>query len=173
MRKAIALIELLVVVVVLPFVMIVISGIFATFIRDIPRDTRLLQQNTTVLDMLQHMRADMDRADGLPESVGALRSGEDTLLIELPEHVVCYRWADGAVTRTAWEQDGQEEPEVGGTWRFPDAVIGWQRWKQGERAYAVELRTHLQQRVDGRLFDKLANSHVYFVNALGKAGAVE
>ncbi len=173
MRKGLSLIQMLVVIVVLPSVMIVISGIFATFIRDIPRDTRLLQQNTTVLDMLGRLHDDMDRAASLPESVGAAHSDEHTLLIELPEHVVCYQLQDGAVTRTVRHQDGQADQEVTGVWQFPQAVISWQRWKQGERAYAVELRTHLQQRSDGRLMDKLANSHVYFVNAFGKAHEVK
>jgi type II secretory pathway pseudopilin PulG len=173
MRKAFALIELLVVITVLPFVMIAISGIFRTFIRDIPRDTRLLQENTAVLDMLRHLRGDIDQAASLPESVDATRSNEHTLLIELPELVVCYHLQDGAATRTAWRRDGQEDQQVTGVWRFPHAVISWQRRSQGGRAYAVELRTHLQQRVDGRLTDRLANSRVYFVNALGKASEVQ
>ena len=173
MRKAFTLIEVLVMITILPFVMIVISGIFTTFIRDIPRDTRLLQQNTTVLDALRRVRNDMDRATRLPESVGARHNNEHTLLIELPDHVVCYELQDGAMTRTVLDQDGQPDPEVRTVWKFPQAVISWQTWKQDERAWAVELRTHLRQRVDGRLRDKLANSHVYFVNALGKAQEVK
>jgi prepilin-type N-terminal cleavage/methylation domain-containing protein len=173
MKKAFTLIELLVVIVVLPSVMVVISGIFRTFFRDIPRDTRLLQENTTLFDMLQCIRADMDQANSLPESTGGTRSGASSLLIELPEHVVCYQLQDGAVTRTTLQQNAQAQPEAERTWRLPDAMIAWQRWKRGGDAYAVEVRTHLQQRVDGRLFERLKNSHVYFVNELGKVGTVE
>ncbi len=173
MRKAFALVEVLVMITIAPLVMIAISGIFRTFIRDIPRDTRLLQENTAVLDMLRHLHDDMDGAVRLPDSAGATRSNEHALLIELPELVVCYQLQDGGATRTVWRRDGQEDREVAGVWRFPHAVISWQRRSQGERACAVELRTHLQQQIDGRPADRLANSHVYFVNALGKASEVQ
>lgn len=163
--------ELLIVIVVVPLVMITINGIFATFIRDVPRDTRLLQQNTSVLDMTRHLARDMDRAEGLPDSVGALRRDERTLLIAWPDRTICYRRQDGAVTRTVLAGDGSETPA--GAWRFRDAVIAWQCRHQNERAYALELHTHLRQRVAGRMMDKLANSHVYFLNALGKAREIE
>lgn len=172
MRKGFALIELLVFVVILPVAMVAISAIFATFFRDIPRETRLLQQNTSLLDMTRHLAGDMDRAEGLPDSVDALHRDDRTLLIRLPDRVVCYRLQDGGITRTVLDREGQDASDAVRTWRFDDAVIAWQCRRQGERAYAVELRTLFRHRAEGRFRDRLVNSHVYFVNALGKAHEV-
>lgn len=172
-RKGFTLVELLILIVVLPSVMVVISGIFATFLRDVPRDTRLLQQNTSVLNMTSHLARDMDRAEGLPDSVDALRSDDHTLLIQWPERLVCYQLHDGGVTRTALPAEGQTQSADVRTWQFRDAEIAWQCRRQGDSAYAVELRTHLRRRVAGHVMEKLANSHVYFVDALGKAREIE
>ena len=70
MRKAFTLIEMLLIITIAPLMLVVISGIFATFIQDIPRETRVVQQSTTMLDMLRQVRQDVDEAVGLPERVG-------------------------------------------------------------------------------------------------------
>ncbi|MBN1359723.1 MAG: type II secretion system protein [Sedimentisphaerales bacterium] len=169
MRKGLTLIELLVLITILPIVMLVLSRIFATFLRDIPREARLMEQNVPLRDMTRNLALDVDRAEGLPDSAGSLHADEFTLLIELPEGVACYQWQDGAVTRTLRPDNGQEDSVVERSWEFPDAVVQWQRRWRNERACAVELRTRLRHRVEGKMVEKLANSHVYFVNALGKA----
>lgn len=169
MRKGFALIELLVVVVVLPVAMVAISAIFATFFRDVPRQTRLLQQNTSVLDMTRHLAKDMDRAKGLPDSFDTLHSDDRTLLVELSDRVVCYQLQDDGITRTVLGPKDSDDSDGVRTWRFRDAVITWRCRRQGERAYAVELQTRFRYRTEGRFIDKLAGSHIYFVNALGKA----
>ena len=100
MRKAFTLVEVLAVVTVLPFILVAVSGVYATFIRDIPRTTRVLQENTTVLNLLGQMRRDVDAAVGLPEQFEGQRRGERTLLIEQPGRVICYQIEDGQVVRT-------------------------------------------------------------------------
>ncbi len=100
MRRAFTLVELLVVVTVLPVVMVVVSGVYATFIRDIPSTTRVLQENTTVLHLLEQMRRDMDGAIGLPEQFNGQHADEHTLLIAQPGQVVRYRIEEGRIVRT-------------------------------------------------------------------------
>jgi len=175
MRKAFTLVEMLVVIMVLPVVMLVVSGVYATFIRDIPRTTRVLQQNTTVLNLLEQIRRDMDQAVALPDptrSPAAQRpagpragqldgqnAGARTLLIEQPGRVIRYEFGEGQVVRT---QSGEER-----LWRMPDAVVSWRPWTRDGEAYAIEIHSHVQQWVSDHLTKKLAGSYVFFVNGLG------
>ena len=168
MKKGFMLMEVLVVIAVMPLVMVVISGIFVTFLRDVPRDTRLLEENIRLLDMAECLARDLDQAVALPASIGVFHSDDSVLLIALPDEAVCYQLQDGIVVRTVLGTDDPEDADAVRTWPLPNAVIAWQSRRAGEQAYAVELRTHLQQRVAGRTFDKFANSYLYFVNALGK-----
>ncbi len=171
MKKAFTLVEMLVVITVLPFVAIAFSGLFATFIRDVPRMTRIVQENTSALDLVRHIRADVDAAVGLPDSVGDIESDERTLLIAMPEKVIAYRIEDDGVTRSVLrgeEADGQVE----GRWDFRDGVVRWRRWESDGQAEAVEVHTFVRERISGKVREKLANSHVFFVGGSGKAAAV-
>ena len=166
MKKGFSLIEVLVVVVILPFVAIALSRFFATFIRDIPRMTRVVEQNTTVLDLLGQLRQDMDAATALPDAVGTETSDSDTLLIQRPQDVICYQLQPGRVDRTILAPDAQDRR----TWTFPDAVVEWTPWRQAETSYALELRTRVRQRIGTKLKDKMVNAHVLFVGQPGKDG---
>jgi type II secretory pathway pseudopilin PulG len=179
MRKAFTLVEVLVVLVTLPFVLLVISGVYATFIRDIPRATRVLQVNTTVLDLLRQIRRDVEGAVALPQQLGEQRASARTLLIEQPGRVIRYQMEEGRVTRTPFvvTPSGVSSNALTGTlptgsptesrlWRVPDAMITWQLWEQDGRAYAVEIHSHIPQRSSGRVREKLANTQVFFLQEL-------
>jgi prepilin-type N-terminal cleavage/methylation domain-containing protein len=171
MKKAFTLIEILVVITVLPFVAIAFSSLFATFIRDVPRMARIVQENTSALDLVRHIRDDVDAAVGLPDPVGDIENDERTLLIALPEKVIAYRIEEDGVTRSALgseEAQGQAE----GRWRFRDGVVRWRRWKTDGQAEAVEVHTFVRERISGKTREKLANSYVYFLDVSGKAVAV-
>lgn len=170
MRKAFTLVEMLVVVAVLPVAMLALSRIFATFIQDIPRMTRVVERNTTVLDMVQQMRDDLDRAVALPNVFETRRSDDRTLLIGMPDGVVCYELQDGRGARSVLSTDGQVENQEPRTWAFPEAVVAWSRWQESDTAYAVEIRTLVKQRIGSKVKDKLANSYVLFVHGMGKGG---
>ena len=192
MRKAFTLIEMLAVVTILPFIMVAVSGVYATFIRDIPRTTRVLQENTTVLNLLGQMRRDVDAAVGLPEQFEGQRAGARTLLIEQPGQVICYQIEDGQVVRTVLsgamsEDTGRKiEDAVASNpqsaihnpqsedrlWRMRDAVIAWRLWQREGKAYAVEIHSHVKQRVEGRLREKLANTQVFFVHGPAEEGEI-
>jgi hypothetical protein len=147
-------------------VAVALSRFFATFIRDVPRMTKVVERNTTVLDMLGQLREDMDLAVALPDAVETYQSDDRSLLIELPNGAIHYRIEQGGVARAVLgdEEAGQRR------WHFPEAVVAWSRWKQGERPYAVEIRTLVRQRIGSKLKDKMVNSHVLFVPDTGKDG---
>jgi len=172
MRKAFTLVEMLLVITIAPLLMVVVSGIFATFIRDIPRETRVVQQNTTVLDMLQQVRRDVDGAVGLPERSDDTVANERTLLIRQPQAVICYRFEDGRTVRRLLK--GQRAADSGDQrlWRMPNAVITCRPWTRDGGAYAIEMHSHVQQSVADMLRNRLVNSQVFFLGGAGKGREV-
>lgn len=164
MRKAFTLVEIVVVLAVLPALTIAMSLFFATFIRDIPRMTRVVERNTTMLDVVEQLRDDMDQAIGLPDAVDDKTSDDRTLLIALPAHVVCYELQEGKAVRRVLDGDN----EISHTWRFPAAVLTWSRWRDADGAYAVEIHSHVNQTVGSTLKQQLVNAHVLFLHGFRK-----
>jgi prepilin-type N-terminal cleavage/methylation domain-containing protein len=187
MRRAFTLIEVIVVVIVLPSVLLVIGGVYTTFIRDIPRATRILQVNTTVLDALRQMRRDVDGAVGLPEQFADRHAGERTLLVEQPGRVICYQIEADRIVRTAFAVTPSGVSSNAPTsllpagapaegqriWRVPEAVIVWRPWVRDGRAYAVEIHSCVKQRIDRVVREKLANSQVFFLQELVKESKIQ
>ncbi|UCG55775.1 MAG: prepilin-type N-terminal cleavage/methylation domain-containing protein [Phycisphaerales bacterium] len=165
MRKGFTLVELLVVVLVLPAAALVLDRFFTTLMRDIPRSTRVIQENTTLLNMLNQMCADVGQAKRLPESYGGRASNDRMLLIETTDGVICYRLDEGRARRykvtDAQGQDGDEAR----VWSLPNSEIVWQVWKKAGAGYAVEVKTHIKQKLRKGLQKKMINSHLYFVGA--------
>jgi len=172
MRKGFTLIEVLVVIAITPILAVALSGVFAIFVRDIPQGTRLLQQNTSVLDMLANVRRDVDRAVALPERFRDVQTDEHRLLVELPEGTVSYEFRNGEIVRTALNQDGVASDQQR-LWHVPKAVVTWKPCKHGDAVYAVEVCTAVQQRIRAKLHDKFVNSHVFFLQGLGKDQAIK
>jgi len=170
-RKAFSLMEILVIAAIVPLVMLVVSSVFAVFIRDIPRETRVVQQNATMLNMLRQIRRDVDQATGLPEQFGDRHIDERTVLIEQPDAVVCYRFEEGRAVRILLKGQGPSDPNER-VWRMRDAVITSRPWVRDGKVYAVEIHSHLQQWFGSLLRSRLANSQVFFINGLGKGREV-
>jgi prepilin-type N-terminal cleavage/methylation domain-containing protein len=170
MRKAFTLVELLAVVAVAPTLLVIISGVYATFIRDIPRTTRTLQVNTTVLDALRQMSRDVDGALELPQQWQDQQAGERTLLIAQPGRVIRYQVEEGRLVRTVLDSPSAAEQRV---WRVPAAVIAWRLWVRDGRAYAVEIHSHVKEWVGHRQQEKLAASRVCFLHGLALEGEIQ
>jgi len=163
MRKGFTLVEVLVVIMTLPFVALVLDGLFNALLTDIPRSCRVLQDNTTLLSMLKQIQQDIDAAKGLPDSFAGHTTDDRLLLIELAEGMICYQLEEGRVLRrrlTDTQQDDREEARV---WVMPNAKVEWRLWRRQGHGYAVEVRTHIKHRLRKKLQEKMANSHLYFV----------
>lgn len=172
MRKAFTLVEMLFALAAAPLLLVVVSGIFATFIRDIPHETRVVQQNTTVLDMLEQVRRDVDGAVGLPERFNDTVAGERTLIVRQPQAMICYRFEDGRTVRTLLNGQGGTDPNDHRLWRTPNAVITCRSWTRDGGAYAVEMHSHVQQKFADMLRSRLVNSQVFFLGGAGKGREV-
>jgi len=168
-KRAFALVQVLVVVLILPLVMVAISGLFRTFGYDVPRMNRLVQQNATIQHLLDQMRRDMAEATALPKEFENRRADETSLLIRQTDAVVCYRLEDGRVVRTVLGvPEGDER-----VWSARDAVIEWKPWAQDGSACAVEIHSYLKQRVHGHLMRRFSNSYVFFTHRLPEGVEIE
>jgi prepilin-type N-terminal cleavage/methylation domain-containing protein len=168
MRRGYTLAELLVTLALVSIVSIVVTKLFTTIMSDIPRSYRIVQENTSVLDMLEQMHEDVDLAKGLPESFAEYTTDKDLLLIELPNGIVGYQLKDGRVLRRSLptaQEHYEEDTEV---WSVPNAIIEWQVRRNNGAGYAVEVRTHIEHNVRGLVEEKMAGSYLYFVGAFRK-----
>lgn len=169
MRKAFSLVELLVVMVVFASVSVALAALFSTFLTDIPKSYSVVQENTSLLSMLGQMRKDIDRAKALPLSSAGRTTDDELLLIELPDRMICYQLKNGEVLRhrlTDAHQDAGEDTKV---WSIPHAKVEWQLVGGDDKAYAVEVKTHIEYELRGHRQNKMANSYLYFVGALPEA----
>jgi prepilin-type N-terminal cleavage/methylation domain-containing protein len=166
MRKGFTLVETLVVVLVLPFMLLVLDGLFATLITDIPRSYKIVQTNTTLLNMLEQLRRDVDKAKELPEGYNDYISDDETLLINLPEGIVCYQLKDEKVVRHNLKDESEDGAAEQKYWPAPRAKVRWKVWRKDAAGYAVEVSTFIEQKVHGHRQKKMTNSRVYFLDVL-------
>ncbi|MHC4074334.1 MAG: PulJ/GspJ family protein [Planctomycetota bacterium] len=169
MRKGFTLVEMIVVIMVLPFVFLIMDGLFRTLLSDIPRSYSIAQENTTLLNMLEQLRQDIERAEGLPASFAEHAANDNMLLIASEDGVISYQLKDGQAVRrklTGAQRDSAEESRV---WSLPHATVVWKVWTKDGKGYAVETKAHIEQNIRGQWKQKMANSHLYFAGSFGKA----
>jgi len=166
MRKGMTLVEVLIVMVVLPFVAVAFDVLFRSTLSDIPRSTRLVQENTSLLNMLEQMRQDIGAAKAMPESSGQYTAGEGLLLIEIADGVLGYQLKDGKVLRYRLTGRQEEQEENARVWSLPDSQVQWRTWRKDGRGYAVEVRTSIRYKLRSKYQQRMANSHLYFLGTI-------
>jgi hypothetical protein len=167
MRKGYLLNEVLMMLPVILVVMLLCAKSFRVTTVDVPRMYRDFQENVSVLHMLRRLQRDIETAGSLPDKAGNMQSGDEIILIESGDGVICYRLSDGKVTKgklALGENIGMRNVEA---WNFPHASISWKIWEKNGTGYAVEVTTSIRHMVLGHWQEKLKNSHVYFVGTEG------
>ena len=159
------LVEMMVVVVTLPFLLVIIDGLFRTLLAEIPWSLRIAEENSTVLNMLEQVHQDIDKAKGLPKSFAGRSADDNLFLVELADDVICYELKDGRIIRGKLTRDGMEETRA---WTAPNAKVEWKVWAEDGRGYAVEAKTSIEYKKRGQWNRKMANSHLYFVGVLSE-----
>jgi len=168
MRKGFSLVELLIVIVVLPFVFLLFDGLFKTLASEIPWSLRIANEHKTLLHMLAKMQEDIDHAKGLPQSYAGHIPNDRQVLIELPEGVFSYQLKDGQVLRQKLTDSGQSGAENPIVWSLPHASVRWKVWTKNGRGYAVEANTHIEHKRRAEWKKKMAHSNLFFTGVLGK-----
>ncbi len=166
MRKGLTLVNILIIVFVLPFMILILDGLFKTLIKDIPRSYKVVQVNTSLLSMLKEIQQDIDKAKGLPETYKEHVASDKMLLIDLPEETICYQLKDDKVFRYNLTETQKSNIAKTKYWSVPHAKVQWKVWRKDMGGHAVEIRTHIEHEVQSHLEKKMANSHLYFVGSL-------
>jgi prepilin-type N-terminal cleavage/methylation domain-containing protein len=165
-RKGFTLIEMLVVIVIIPFAAFALDRFFYAFLMDIPRSSRVVQENTTVLNMISQMSKDIDKATGLPEAFAGQSSGDKLLLIEQPDGIICYQLTNDQVLRYVLKDARNEDGKETRVWSVPNAVVQLSVLRSNNKGYAVQVCTYVKQKLREKQQKKMANSHLFFVGAL-------
>jgi prepilin-type N-terminal cleavage/methylation domain-containing protein len=160
MRKGYILVEMIVVLAVFAMIAAGLDIFFRTFAFDLPRDSKLVQENCSLENAVNHIRADVVSAKKLSQVIGDSNE-PNTLLIELTNGVVSYKLADDRLIRNF--SAGHQGDMV---WPVPHGKIEWLVWSKGKTGYAVEVRTCIEDRNFGQVQKKMANSNLFFAGAL-------
>jgi prepilin-type N-terminal cleavage/methylation domain-containing protein len=166
MRKGFTLVEIMVVIIILPFVFFLLDGLFGTLLTEIPRSWRIAQQSSTLLNLLEQIHKDVGEAKRLPAEFAGRTAGDGLLLVELPEGVIGYQIEKGRVTRSKLSSAPSGDLEQERVWAMPDSKIEWLVWQKDGVRYAVEVKTHVELKVHGRVEKKMAQAHLFFGGAL-------
>jgi prepilin-type N-terminal cleavage/methylation domain-containing protein len=165
-RKGFTLVEMIVVMAIIPFAAFALDRLFYAFLTDIPRSSRVVQENKILLNMLSQMRKDIDKATGLPGAFGGHSSDDEMLLIEQRDDIICYQLKEEQVLRYVLKDAKDAAGKETRVWSVPNAVVQWHVWRNNGKGYAVEVKTYVKQKLREKWQKKLANSHLYFVGAL-------
>ena len=164
MRKGYTFTEMIAVLCFFPVAALVLNGLFRTLVRDIPRSSHVVQENTSLLSALEHIQDDIQKAGRLPEAVEGYAADANGLLIEHPDEVIRYELKDGKILRHKLAKD-RSDTQAPTVWSVPNAEIQWRLWKKDGLGYAVEVHTHIKCKLRERFQEKMANSHLYFLGA--------
>jgi type II secretory pathway component PulJ len=164
MRKGYTFTEMMAVLFFFPVAALVLDGLFRTLVHDIPRSSRVVQENTSLLSALEHIQDDIQKAGRLPEAVEGYAADANALLIEHPDEVIRYELKDGKIARCKLAKDSSDT-QTPTVWSVPNAEIEWRLWKKDGLGYAVEVRTYIRHKLREKFQEKMANSHLYFLGA--------
>jgi len=165
MRKGFALVELLVIIAVICIISVPLARLSTTTLRDVPRAYKMVVSNTSILNALKQIQKDVNAARRFPKSFNAYTISDETLLIELANNTICYQIKNGRILRRTLSNTRVNSNEEIASWSVPKAKIEWRIRRKNSRAYAVEVKTYIEQKSGDRLEKKMASSHLYFAGA--------
>jgi len=169
MRNGFSLIEMLAVIIVVTLAFFAFNIIFKDTVMDVPRATRVVEENTTLLNMMSRMQRDIDSAKSLPESSAGQVASDKLLLLELADGTICYQLEDDGVLRCKLMNAQQDVADQDRTWLLPNSKIEWRIWRKDGVGYAVEVKTHIRHKLRQKIEKKMANSHLYFAGIFAEA----
>jgi hypothetical protein len=155
-RPGFHLVETIVVMAILPVVMVVTTQLFRVFALDMPRNHRMVEEHTTVLHLLEQLRADVQSSQDFDVTPEADRP---VLTIRRQDGDIIYRTQAGRVARTG---PGAEANTI--QWRLPKARVLWSRIEPHPGDFALQVTSGLHVERGGRSTVRLANTHLFFAS---------
>lgn len=166
MRKGNSIVELLVVIAVLAAISVPIATLSKTLMYDIPRSTKFVEANTSILNVLKYMKQDINSATGFPQSASQYTADANCLLIQQKDKTICYLLHDTAISRLTLSANGEEKDF---TSEIPKGKIKWRVWRKNDTGYAVEITKCIEVPTHSRIEKKMQNSYLYFAGAQKEA----
>jgi prepilin-type N-terminal cleavage/methylation domain-containing protein len=157
MKKGFSIIEIITVLAVLAVVAVPLSRLYKLAAYDIPKSFRLVETNTSILNVLKYIKKDVNSAVSFPQSFGGYTTDDKCLLIKQKNKTVCYLIEQDKISRI--EIDKEKEKI---TWRIPDGQIEWQVWQKNGEGFAVEIRKYVKLKGYNFVEKKMENAYVYF-----------
>lgn len=164
MRKGYSLVEVITVLAVILALSVPLARLSRVTLWDIPKSQKLIESNTSILNVLKYIKKDVNSAKGLPRSFQEYAAGENCLLIERQNETVCYLFKEGKISRIVI---GGARGEI--TWQIPGGKIEWRVWRRDRAGYAVEIRKYVELKSHSHTERKMENSYVYFAGAYKEA----
>jgi hypothetical protein len=164
MKKGYTLVEVLTVLAIFMAISIPLSRLSKLVIYDIPKSCRLIESNTSILDILKYMKKDINSAIGFPQSFGQYATNDKCLLIEQQNEIVCYLAEQGKISRIEVKKG---ERKI--VWQIPDGKIEWQVWRKNGAGYAVEIKKYVAFGRDNHTDKSMANAYVFFAGVYQEA----
>ncbi len=143
---------------------VIIMMLFPLLVIDVPKIQKAMQQQSGLRSMLLQLQQDVDGAVSLPKSAAGKTFGEELLLLERPEGLLCYQISEAKIFRKEFLDDGAfRESQI---WSLPGTKIRFGRWERSGKGYAVEVRTAVQYTRQNQIEEKLSNAFVFYRNAM-------
>jgi len=155
MRKGYLLIEVLLVMFIFMLLAVFFGRLWRVFIYEAPRSYRLVQESTTLNNLVSHIQADVASAKTLSQSAN------DSLLIETAQGVISYKFEQGLILR---QKVGDAQDSI--SWTTQHGKIEWQVRNMGKNGSAVEVITYIEDRDLGHIRKKMANSNLFFTGSV-------
>lgn len=165
MRKGIMLMEVLVVIAVIALVSIPFATLSVITLRDIPRYYRMISANTSMLNLVERIRDDVNSAKRFPESFNDFTAGTDTLLIEQADQTICYKVKDNLILRKKFRNNAAEDETDSASWEIPHGKLIWRIQNENDKFHSLELETYIEIKTGRIIEKKLANSYLFFAGA--------
>ncbi len=164
MKKGFSIVEVITVLAVIAVVSIPLGRLLKFMMYDIPQSCKLVESNTSILDVLKYMRKDINSAKSFPRSFREYSTDANNLLIERQGGVVCYLRQDETISRIVVDDANGRI-----TWQIPNGKIEWRVWRNDGAGYAVEIKKCVELKSYKRADKKMENSYVYFAGAYKEA----
>ena len=179
MRKGYNLIELLTVIAIMVAVAFTLNTLFRTLVSDIPHLQKMLNENIYIQNMVDQLQHDIDGARSLRQDEAAADPNhidEAPIIIELSHGTVCYLQREDAIVRRILDpvqplpSDPNELDPNERIWHLDRAKVKWRVWRRQGSGYAVEIRTHLENKSGSATQIILGNSRVFFLGVHPQEG---
>jgi len=164
MKKGFSLVEVITVLAVIAVISIPLGRLSKFMMYDIPKSDKIIETNTSILNVLRYIKKDVNLAVNFPEKIKEYSANKNCLLIEQQNKTVCYLAEQGKVSRMVIDNANGEI-----TWQIPDGKIEWQVWRKNNIGYAVEIRKYVELKSYNRADKKMSNSYVYFTGTYQEA----